>query len=93
MVSNRHMNSVAMKRFKRVHVQHKISYAVHKVEKKEEKMIQPQPEKKPVEESYVMMPVEEKQEDVVEVKKPKKKRKKKVVETIENNEEKPENDG
>ena len=82
MVSNRHVTGASVKRFKKVHVQHK-AYVVKPVEKAEEK------EPVVVVEDPV---VEEVQEEVLETPKPRR-RSKKVEETLENNEEKPEYDG
>lgn len=82
MVSNRHVTGASVKRFKKVHVQHK-AYVVKPVEKAEEKV--------PV--VVVEAPVVEEVKE--EESKPQKlrNRKKKVEETPENNEEKPEYDG
>jgi len=93
MVSNRHVNSVSMKRFKRVHIQHKVLHAVHTTVNEEPKPVQEQVEESVPEIIEEETRVEVVQEDVLASPKPKAKRKKKVVETEENNEEKPEDNG
>lgn len=94
MVSNKHVTSMSMKRFKKVHVQHKV-YVATPIGKKdkvkeeapvveEEKIIIPEP----------VVDVISGETEIVETPKPRTRKKKAaVVETVENNEEKPENDG
>lgn len=101
MVSNKHVTSSSMKRFKRVHVLHKAyvvkpaSMTEKETENKQVAAVEP-----PVNEELVVpkvvdaeMPKEETNEEALAAPKPKTRRKKKVVETEENNEEKPENNG
>lgn len=77
MVSNKHVSGVSMKRFKRVHVLHKM-YVAKPTNKVEEKPAAPVVEEKP---------------EIIATPKVKTQKRKKVVKDIENNEEKPEYDG
>lgn len=86
MVTNKHVTSQSVKRFKKVHVQHK-AYVAKPVEKVEVVIEEPVVEKKVAETPAI----EEEQNEVLAAPKPRVRRKK--AEDIENNEEKPEYDG
>ena len=91
MVSNRHVNTANMKRFKRVHIPHKVFIAKPEERAEEEPVLQVS-EIVPAIDEYATPEVFE-TEVVVEAPKPKRSRKKKTEETVENNEEKPEDNG
>jgi len=91
MVSNRHVNTANMKRFNRVHIPHKvISYVPKHDESTTDADIKFIPEEIEIvpQEVVDVEPVEE-----LAVAKPKRSRKKKTEETVENNEENPEDNG
>lgn len=102
MVSNKHVTGTSMKRFKKVHVLHK-EYVVKPVERVEVKLEveESTPEVRPAEEEYISLEAvetgttetEEKVEEELATPKPKRTRKKKTEEAVENNEEKPEDNG
>lgn len=103
MVSNKHVTSTSMKRFKKVHVQHKEYVAKPVVERVEVKFEEKEgtPEVRPEEKEYISQDViesgtteiEEMVDEELAAPKPKRSRKKKTEETVENNEEKPEDNG
>jgi hypothetical protein len=90
MVSNKHVTSTSVKRFKKVHVLHK-AYVAKPIETAVEK-IEPVIEKnEPVIIEAPAVKVEEEHTEVFAAPVPK--RKKRVTEPFENNEEKPEDNG
>lgn len=90
MVSNRHIGA-SMKRFKRIHVQHKVYIAPPSGKNKNEEIPVVKAEETIIPEFTVSTKSEEK--EITETPKPKRRKKKDMTETVKNNEEKPENNG
>ena len=94
MVSNRHLSPNSVKKFKRVHIARKV-YVSRPTEKVVEPVKEEPVKEAQVKEEYVapeVIKVEEPVENIA-APKPKSSRRKKVEEVVENNEEKPENNG
>jgi len=99
MVSNRHLSPNSVKKFKRVHIARKV-YVSRPTEKVVEPVTEEPVKEEPVKEAQVkeeyvapeVIKVEEPVEKIA-TPKPKSSRRKKVEEVVENNEEKPENNG
>lgn len=94
MVSNRHLSPNSVKKFKRVHIARKV-YVSRPTEKVVEPVKEESVKEAQVKEEYVAPEVIKVEEPVenISAPKPKSSRRKKVEEVVENNEEKPENNG